>query len=140
MNQLPQPTRRNLLDWGCQGLGATALASLLHTDGVLAASDSSPTTTHLNHAPRAKRAIHICLVGGMSHLDSFDYKEHLVRLHGKTLKTDEQPDIFFGRVGLLRQSDWVFRRHGESGLWVSDMFPPHRGCCRRTDRRPVDGF
>ena len=36
---------------------------------------------------------------------------------------DERPDVFFGQVGRLRKPDWAFRQRGQSGLWVSDLFP-----------------
>ena len=108
--------RRRLLNWGSQGLVATAVAHLLQ-------SDTSTQSANPGFAPRARRAIQISLVGGMSHVDSFDHKPELDRHHGQSLKTDETPDIFFGRVGLLRRSDWAFKQRGESGLWISDMFP-----------------
>ncbi|MFM8539796.1 MAG: DUF1501 domain-containing protein [Planctomycetaceae bacterium] len=72
---------------------------------------------------RARRAIHICLIGGLSHIDSFDHKPALARLHGTKLETTEQPDLFFGKMGLLRQADWAFRPRGASGLVISDLFP-----------------
>jgi hypothetical protein len=112
--------RRDFFHWGAHGLGATALLSLLQKDGLIAAAEA-PSTLH--HAPRAKRAIHICLVGGMSHIDSFDYKPELTAKHGKSLGNKEKPDIFFGKVGLLRKNDWEFKQRGNSGLWLSDMFP-----------------
>ena len=59
----------------------------------------------------------------MSQVDSFDYKPELAKLHGKSLAGDEKPDVFFGKVGLLRKNDWEFQQRGESGLWVSDLFP-----------------
>lgn len=68
-------------------------------------------------------AIHIFLCGGLSHVDSFDYRPQLARLHGQPLPSGEKPDVFFGQVGLLRQPDWQFRQRGASGLWVSDLFP-----------------
>lgn len=111
-------SRREFLDWGTQGLGATALAALLHAETVRADG-----TEHALPPQRAKRAIHICLVGGLSHIDSFDPKPALERLHGTKLATEEQPDIFFGQVGLLRKADWEFRRRGQSGLEISDLFP-----------------
>ncbi len=86
-------------------------------------SDSAGQPPTPGSLPRARRAIQISLVGGMSHVDSFDHKPELDRHHGQSLKTDETPDIFFGRVGLLRRSDWKFRQRGHSGLWISDMFP-----------------
>jgi hypothetical protein len=110
-------SRRDLFHWGINGLGATALLSLLQNDGQ--AADSS--VPHFE--PKAKRAIHICLIGGMSHVDSFDYKPELEKMHGKSLAMDKQPDIFFGKVGLLRKQDWEFKPRGESGLMISDMLP-----------------
>ena len=108
--------RRRLLNWSSQGLVATALTHLLQ-------SESQADSPNPGFAPRARRAIQISLIGGMSHVDSFDHKPELDRHHGQSLKTDETPDIFFGRVGLLRRSDWAFKQRGESGLWISDMFP-----------------
>ena len=112
-----EPNRRDLLNWGVQGTGATAFASLLNADK---ASGSSV----LPHYPGvAKRVIHICLVGGMSHIDSFDHKPELTKSHGKQAQLSEKPDIFFGRVGPLRGADWEFKPRGQSGLMVSEMFP-----------------
>ncbi|MEZ6131554.1 MAG: DUF1501 domain-containing protein [Planctomycetaceae bacterium] len=120
MNQHAQPNfvpRRDFLDWSINGLGATALAALLQQQSC--ASD----TTLANFAPKAKRAIQICLIGGLSHVDSFDHKPELTNLHGKSLQTDEKPDIFFGKIGQLRKEDFAFQPRGESGLMISDMFP-----------------
>ncbi len=113
--------RRQWLDWSARGLGSTALLQLLmNENSSLAQGAASPTNAPI---PKAKRAIQICLVGGMSHLDSFDYKPSLERFHGKSLDSDEQPDIFFGQVGLIRRPDWAFKQRGASGLWVSELFP-----------------
>ena len=116
----PMSNRRNLFHWGAQGLGATAFLSMLQQEAP--AADRNPGTFP-QFLPRARRAIHICLIGGLSHLDSFDYKPELSRMHGKSLQTDEKPDIFFGQVGLLRKEDWTFAPRGDSGLMISDMFP-----------------
>lgn len=107
--------RRGWLDWSCRGLGATAFLSLLSSQQM---QGGVPV-----REGKAKRAIQICLVGGLSHLDSLDYKPELEKMHGKTLQTDEKPDIFFGQMGLLRKSDWEFRPRGESGLMISELFP-----------------
>lgn len=117
MNNQQTCDRRDFFQWGINGLGATALTSLLAQE-----SDAASCIAG-SGVPKAKRAIHICLVGGLSHVDSFDYKPALKKLHGKSLQTDEQPDIFFGQVGLLRGEDWQFKPRGDSGLMVSDMFP-----------------
>jgi hypothetical protein len=114
--------RRDFLHWTTHGLGAAALASLLQRDSKIEAAPAEATATP-HHAPKARRAVHICLCGALSHVDSFDYKPALTRLHGRSLRTSERPDVFFGQVGLLRQSDWAFRQRGRSGLWISDLFP-----------------
>lgn len=118
-------TRREFLSWPAFGLGGAALLSLLAKDRLLLsgpipgeASDPPP-----HHPPKARRAIHIFLCGGLSQVDSFDYKPRLQELHGKSLTADERPDVFFGQVGLLRKPDWGFKKRGASGLWVSDLFP-----------------
>ena len=104
--------RRDLLNFGTHGLGATAMASLLHGE------PSFPNT-----APKAKRAINICLVGGFSQIDSFDYKPELEKHHGQTPSPEMLSEVFFGKVGRLRKNDWAFRQRGQSGLWISDLFP-----------------
>jgi hypothetical protein len=117
---------RNLFSWTGRGLGTAAFLSLLSRDGLLASEKPEgdrETRALRHHVPRAKRVIHLCLCGGLSHIDTFDYKPALARLHGKSLETEERPDVFFGQVGLLRQSDWRFRRRGAAGRWMSDLFP-----------------
>ncbi len=119
--------RRGFFSWALNGLSATAFLHLLGRDGLVRADDGTPRPAGahpgLPLTPKARRVVHICLVGGMSHLDSFDYKPGLIGAHGQTLRTDQKPDVFFGQVGRLRRPDWPFRQHGESGLWVSDLFP-----------------
>lgn len=116
--------RREFLSWVQNGLSSAAAAGLLLRDGALKAAapnESDPSRPHF--APKAKRAIHICLVGALSHVDSFDYKPGLIASHGKSLNSSEKPDVFFGQVGKLRAPDWGFQRRGASGLWMSDLFP-----------------
>ncbi len=72
--------------------------------------------------PRARRVIQIFLPGGVSHIDSMDYKPELERSHGKALKGD-QPEAFFKNVGLLHKSHFPFKQYGQSGEWISSMFP-----------------
>ncbi len=109
--------RRGFLSWGASGLGAIALAHLFQRESRAA----EKPRTHFE--AKAKRVIHICLIGGLSHLDSFDHKPALEKFHGKSLPSKETPDTFFGQVGLLRKSDWAFKKRGKSGLEISDLFP-----------------
>lgn len=113
--------RRGLLKWASSGIGAVAFASLLQREG-LAYNPSDADDRPPHFAPRAKRVIHVVACGGVSQVDSFDYKPELDRLHGQPLP-GEKPDVFFGKVGLLRRSDFQFAQHGKSGLWVSTLFP-----------------
>ena len=63
--------------------------------------------------PTAKRIIFLCMRGGPSHVDTFDYKPKLEVDHGKRGK--------YG--GSLLKSPWKFSQHGEGGLWISSLFP-----------------
>ncbi|MBV9122303.1 MAG: DUF1501 domain-containing protein, partial [Planctomycetes bacterium] len=117
--------RREFFSWVRYGLAGAALATLLARDDLAAAGqlpgEAADPCPHF--PPRARRAVHICLVGALSHVDSFDYKPGLIRAHGQSLPSEERPDVFFGQVGRLRKPDWQFRQRGQSGLWISDLFP-----------------
>lgn len=117
----PLLDRRGFFSWVQNGLGGAALATLLARDRLVVAGEASDPAPH--HEPKARRVIHICLIGGLSQIDSLDYKPALAKFHGKSLDASEKPDVFFGRVGLLRKNDFEFERRGNSGLWVSDLFP-----------------
>lgn len=116
--------RRTFLEWTRHGLGATALATLLSEDRSLASGNASVASgSQVRPQQRVKRAIQICLVGGMSHVDTFDYKPALSKLHGRAVRSEKKPEVFFDSIGLLRKSDWTFRKRCRSGLWISDLFP-----------------
>ena len=117
--------RRDVFFWAASGIGGTAFLSLLAREGVVRAEgipgEAKDPTPH--HPAKARRVLHICLCGGYSQIDTFDYKPELARRHGKPLGGDEKPDVFFGQVGLLRQNDFAFKQRGQSGLWISDLMP-----------------
>ncbi len=116
--------RRAFLAWVQGGLAGAASMALLLRDGTLRAGvqgDARPACPHF--APKATRALHICLCGAMSQVDTFDFKPGLIAAHGKSINSSTKPDTFFGQVGRLRRPDWGFRKRGQSGLWVSDLFP-----------------
>ncbi len=124
MNDFRDLTRRNLLRFAGGSITGTALAHLLLRDSpVMAGSVPGQAPDWPHHPPKAKRIVHLCLCGGLSHIDSFDYKPELAKAHGQALKSAERPATFFDRVGLLRKNDWEFKQRGESGLWISDLFP-----------------
>lgn len=103
--------RRALLDAGA-GFGWLAVSSL-----AAAATGDKPSGTHF--APKAKRVVQVFCVGGMSHLDTFDYKPELAKRNGKPF---EMP-TFFGQGGNLLGNVFEFKQRGQSGLWVSDLLP-----------------
>src|SRR4051812_14823426 len=115
----PVLDRRGLFSWTVGGLTGAALTSLLLRDGVVRA-ETRPGETPAPAAPpaKAKRVIHLCLCGGVSHIDTFDFKPALAKYHGKPLPSSEKPETFFGQIGLLRKNDWDFQQRGKSGLWI----------------------
>lgn len=99
------------------GFGALAAASLLH------GTESQASTPALPQFPaRARRVIFLFMKGGPSHLDTFDPKPLLTRDDGKPLPF-AKPRIQFAPTGNLLKSPWSFRQYGESGSWVSELFP-----------------
>lgn len=116
-------SRRHLLGQFASGLGGISLASLLTRESLGKASANSAADPPPHHPPKAKRVIQIFLQGGLSQLESFDYKPQLARLHGMSVPGDEKPQGFMGKVGLLHRPHFEFKQRGNSGLWVSDLFP-----------------
>lgn len=117
-------TRRDFLKDAAFGVGAIAVADLLLRDGKLSAATQGALASGLHHEAKAKQVIHIFLGGGLSHVDSFDYKPELEKYHGKEMpESFGKADVFFGKVGLLHKSHYPFKQRGRSGLWVSELFP-----------------
>ena len=119
-------SRRRMLDRTAVGFGSLALASLLSETGLSASAD--PLAPKRGHFPaRAKRIIFLFMKGGPSHVDTFDPKPLLDRDDGKPCPI-EKPRVQFAATGNLLKSPWKFKQHGESGLWVSELFPHVAGC------------
>jgi hypothetical protein len=115
--------RRELLRDSCLGFGGLALASLLQRVGLAQGPAANPLAAlPPHHAPRAKRMIFLFMHGGPSQVDTFDYKPLLQRDHGKPFP-GAKPRIQFAKTGNLLASPWKFAQHGQSGLWVSELFP-----------------
>ena len=116
---MPVLTRREMLRVSSAGFGSLALASLL--DGE--ARSAGPLSVKQPHFPaRAKRIIFLFMHGGPSQVDTFDYKPLLQRDHGKPLPFSK-PRVFSSTTGNLLKSPWRFQQYGESGAWISDLFP-----------------
>ena len=125
--------RRTFLTRSAYGLGGLALASLLNPR-LLKAENAPLESGHWNgiinprHFPvRAKRIIHLCMAGGPSHLESFDYKPELKRIHGQPFPesfTKGQQLAQLQNTTLKARGPFTeFNKHGRSGQEISDLFP-----------------
>lgn len=119
-----QPTsmlnRRCLLKNSAVGFGYLALSAMLQSESRQA---MGATASELPHFPaRAKRVIFLFMKGGPSHVDTFDYKPQLQKDDGKPLPFDK-PRVQFAPTGNLLGSPWKFQQYGESGMYVSELFP-----------------
>ena len=126
LTQAAPTTRRDFFRHAAFGLGAIAVANLLGREGRLFAAPTPPISpvSLPHHAARANHVIHIYLGGGLSHVDSFDYKLDLETYHDKDMpQSFGKADPFFGKLGRLHRPHFPFKRRGQSGLWVSDLFP-----------------
>jgi len=116
--------RRFLQDSAC-GFGALAFSALVPRPA--AASDDPLAPKRPHFAPRAKRVIFLFMQGGVSHVDSYDYKPRLEKDDGKMLGFDDARTIANtgqrGSSQRLFKGPWTFARHGQSGRWASSLFP-----------------
>ncbi len=117
-------TRREWLRRSGMGFAALGLAGVMNAEGLLASPSvaTNPLTPKPSHFPgRARRVIHLFMNGGPSHVDTFDPKPALARYAGRTLPT---PNLRTERrTGAAFPSPFRFRKHGQSGIEVSELFP-----------------
>ena len=120
------PTRRCFLQSAVTG---TALFPGI-VQQLLAAEGDPFAQREPHHTPRAKNVIFLFMTGGVSHVDTFDPKPHLVRDHGKEIELDHPEtkarDDY--KHIYLKRPQWSFRPYGECGTEVSELFP-HVGSC-----------
>ena len=113
--------RRDFLKYTSNGFGMLALSSMLAEQTRSAQEDGSQRG---HHRPSAKQVIFCFMDGGPSHVDSFDYKPELARQQGKPIGEGAVSKLSQSSAGRVWfGSPWKFRQRGESGLWVSDLFP-----------------
>ena len=119
--------RRDLLQLSSAGFGSLALSGILGLEQARAAA-VDPLGVRAPHFPaRAKRVIFLFMHGGPSQVDTFDYKPLLKRDHGKPLPF-ARPKVVSSETFNLLQSPWAFKQYGQSGAWVSDLFPETAKC------------
>lgn len=137
--------RRSFLNDSARSLGGIALAAMLHRDGFASTETWSPPDGQPHFPPKAKSVIWIFLNGGMSHLESFDPKPELDKHAGKAIKdtpyagTQDPEKLKLARVTVVNDANGQqrnilfptqvgFKKHGQSGIEVSDWLPHTASC------------
>ena len=124
-------TRRHFLGKLSLGIGSVALGSLLVPDLFSNTEEVGevPPLGFTHFAPKAKRVIYLFQNGAPSQLESFDYKPKLREMHGEELPASvRMGQRLTGMTSGQKQFPLVgsyfdFKQHGESGIWVSELFP-----------------
>ncbi len=120
-------SRRELLRGLACGFGAVAFAALFGQNAAAASElSSNPLRPRRSHfRPRARSIIFLYMDGGVSQVDSFDYKPNLEKYHGEDPRKaiGKLEKTQFANIGKVMKSPWAFSRRGQSGLWVSELFP-----------------
>lgn len=122
-------TRREFVRDACCGFGGLALASLLHDEQVRGATN--PLDARETHHPaKARSVIFLFMAGGPSHIETFDPKPLLNKLDGQPRPAEfgEAKYQFIQRDARLLGSRRTFKKYGESGIEVSDLFPSVATC------------
>ena len=121
--------RRTFLAQGGISFGADALMSQLARAGITDTKYEG-LSGFPHHAPKAKRVIFLCMAGGPSHLETFDYKPELNKISGQPFPesfTKGQPIAQLQGKALKAQGHLAgFKRYGKSGQWISDYLPYHQ--------------
>jgi len=141
-SRLRRVQRRTFLAESGVGLGSLALAMLMGRDSPAGESRTDNATRPgagaayrglpelPNLAPRVKRVIFLCMAGGPSHLETFDYKPELARLDGQPMPesfTKGQPIAQLQGQELRAQGPLTrFHQYGAGGQWISDFLPWHQ--------------
>ena len=111
------PSRRQFLQTTAGGFGSLALSAMANNP----LAGKKP-----HHQPRAKRVIFLFMQGGVSHVDSYDYKPRLFKEDGKVIEVQDARAIAKTGKGApqrVMKPLWDFAQHGESGRWASNLFP-----------------
>ena len=123
-------SRRRFLKRTSLGLGSMALSNLLNNNAVAAPMSEDNGILNGGHYPaKAKRVIYLFQSGGPSQIETFDYKPALKKWHGKEIpdsikKTQRNSGMVAGQSSFpLVDSIYNFKQYGQSGAWVSEIFP-----------------
>jgi hypothetical protein len=132
INTFCKRTRREFFWQAGAGFTSLGLTGLLSADGFFGSSASaSDSKAHGNplapkkphHAPKAKSVIFLFMYGGPSHVDTFDHKPILYKLDGQTIPVKTKGRGGSKNEGRVVGPKWSFNQYGQSGQWVSELFP-----------------
>lgn len=130
-------TRREMLFSSYLGLGSLALADMLTPRGVAAATAGIDANNPLapkppHHRSKAKSCIFVFMEGGVSQMDTFEYKPALLKYAGKQMpkaeRTEGELATFSAAPNRIIPPYWGFKQYGQSGRWVSDLLPELATC------------
>ncbi len=121
-------SRRHFLRTAGLGCGSLALTSLLSREGIVSSASAEGNARLMqarqpHFAPKAKSIIWLFMPGSPSHMDTFDYKPELQARDGQRLEGADPKTGFFTTSGKLLKSPFKFERYGQSGAYVSEIFP-----------------
>ncbi len=109
------------------------LSELLRATRASASIEDPLAARPPHYRPRAKRVIFLHMSGGVSHVDSFDYKPRLFSDHNQPYQVPKKMlEAFAGdnrsEVKFFKRPGWEFKQRGQSGLWISELFPKIAEC------------
>jgi len=119
--------RRRFLTESAGGLGGIALAQLLARDGFGADLPKPEFNGGLHHPAKVKRIVQLFMNGGASQMDTFDYKPELAKRHGEKVDFGIKVAVT-SPIGNVMKSPFEFKQYGQSGRWVSSVFPHTAEC------------
>jgi hypothetical protein len=121
--EMSLPNRRRFLQQTGLGFGSLALGSLLHERSA-AEAPANPLALRAPHFPaKTKAIIWLFMTGAPSQVDTWDYKPELQRRDGQQLAGADPKTGFFTTSGRCLASPFRWAQHGQSGAWISDLFP-----------------
>lgn len=121
-------SRRAFIRKGVTSLGALAFSNFLTSDAAAASPTQESAFQRLSHyMPKVKRVIHLCMAGGPSHLETFDYKPELEKLHDKEIPASysegQQLAQIQGQKLIALGPTHPFKKYGKSGQEICTLFP-----------------